>query len=143
MDVRLETGHVFLREDVRDDFSLACVFSAVACVEQAGFDRYKGRVEVRLQKSGAMAVDDRNRRWICDRQVVRRDSDVGACPEQIFNAAVGITKEEECQPWSVKPLGAQEVAMKTINRCEMKREPISLIIASDASGYRKAQTTSA
>lgn len=89
MDVRLETGHVFLRENVRDNFSLARMFGTVACVEKPSTNADERIIKVRLQKPGAMTVDDRDRRWIRDRQVVRRDADIGACAEQIFEPTNG------------------------------------------------------
>ena len=60
-DVRFELEHILEGENVRDDLALSRVVGPVAGVEEASVDGHERVVEVALQTSVSVGVDDLER----------------------------------------------------------------------------------
>jgi hypothetical protein len=75
--MRLKFQDTFLREDVGYDLPLSGVLGSITGVEEPAVDRYKGIIEVRFERSCAMAIDNAQRIWVGDRNVIGGNANNG------------------------------------------------------------------
>jgi len=78
-NVRFELEHALEGEDVRDDLAFPCVIGPIASIEKSSVDRDECVIEITLQASIPVSVDDLEGVWVRDRNVVWSESDKGSC----------------------------------------------------------------
>jgi hypothetical protein len=78
-DVRFELEDALEGEDVRDNLALLCVIDPIAGVEKASVDGHERVVEITLQGSVPVGVDDLEGVWVGDRHVVWGEAYKGSC----------------------------------------------------------------
>ena len=65
-DVRFELEHVLEGKDVRDDLALSCMIVPITGIEESPVDGYECVVEIALQASVPVGVDDLKGVWVGD-----------------------------------------------------------------------------
>ena len=65
-NVRLELEHALEGEDMRDDLAFPCVIGPIAGIEKASVDGHECVVEIALQASVPVSVDDLEGVWVGD-----------------------------------------------------------------------------
>ena len=78
-DVRFEFEHALEGEDVGDDLAFPCVVDATTGVEQSAVDGHERVVEVALQGSVAVGVDDLEGVRVGDRDVIWSEPNEVSC----------------------------------------------------------------
>ena len=78
-NVRLKLEHALEGVGVRDNLAFPCVISSITSVEEGRVDRDKCVVEIALQISISVGVDDLEGIWVGDRHVVRSEPYEGSC----------------------------------------------------------------
>lgn len=78
-NVRFELEHVLEGEDVRDDLALPCVIGPNTGIEESSVDGHERVVEIALQASVPVGVDDLEGVWVGDRHVIWGKSNKGSC----------------------------------------------------------------
>ena len=65
-DIRLELEHVLEGEDIGDDLALSCMIDPITSIEESSVNRHKCIVEVALQTSVSVGIDNLEGVWVGD-----------------------------------------------------------------------------